>query len=24
MNRPALIRLRRMWVRMGEHPPRMT
>ena len=24
MNRPALIRLRRMWVQMGEHPPRMT
>ena len=23
MNRPALIRLRRMWVQMGEHPPRM-
>ena len=24
MNRPALIRLRRMWVRMREHPPRVT
>jgi HNH endonuclease len=23
MNRPALIRLRRMWIRMGEHPPRV-
>ena len=21
MNRPALIRLRRLWVKMGEHPP---
>jgi hypothetical protein len=24
MNRPQLIRLRRMWVKMGEHPPRLT
>jgi hypothetical protein len=24
MNRPALIRFRRLWVRMGEHPPQMT
>jgi hypothetical protein len=22
MNRPALIRLRRMWIALGEHPPR--
>lgn len=23
MNRPQLIRLRRMWVQMGEHPPKV-
>lgn len=23
MNRPPLVRLRRMWVTMGEHPPQM-
>lgn len=23
MNRPQLLRLRRMWVKMGEHPPQM-
>jgi hypothetical protein len=22
MNRPQLIRLRRLWVKMGEHPPK--
>lgn len=23
MNRPQLVRLRRLWARMGEHPPRL-
>lgn len=24
MNRPQLIRVRRLWVAMGEHPPNLT